>query len=229
MWWLLVPVVAAAGKLIYNAVTDDVPPPSPRRRSVLEVNLERLEEELSSYSGKRIAIIGQPGAGKSSLLKSMTKGRVVPLPTIGNETDATSWAIDDGCDLISHYKDYVFVDVPGYDTAAHPAEVFISSFPFHEIDVFLFVFCGKLHGADQELFSSSAALGKPILVARSHLDSLEDGDVVKLENDIRKKLQKYKFYNPLKGKDDFFDIVFFSNRTKDGVPDIFKKVTSFIV
>ena len=129
MWWLAIPVIGLVGKAIYDAVTDEDEAPSPRRKTTLELNLERLEEQLRSHSGYKIAILGQPGAGKSSLLKKMTNGKVKPLPVIGAQTDATDWSSDTACNLLSVYERYVFADVPGYDTSSHPLYVFSSSFP----------------------------------------------------------------------------------------------------
>ena len=74
MWWLAIPVIGLVGKAIYHAVTDEDEAPSPRRKTTLELNLERLEEQLKSHSGYKIAILGQPGAGKSSLLKKVEWG-----------------------------------------------------------------------------------------------------------------------------------------------------------
>lgn len=56
MWWLALPILGVIGKAVYDAVTDD-DTPSPRRKTNLELNLERLKEELRSHSGHKIAII----------------------------------------------------------------------------------------------------------------------------------------------------------------------------
>lgn len=104
MWWLAIPVIGLVGKVIYDAVTDEYEAPSPRRKTTLELNLERLEKQLRSHSGYKIAILGQPGAGKSSLLKKMTNGKVKPLPVIGTQTDATDWSSDTACNLLSVYE-----------------------------------------------------------------------------------------------------------------------------
>ena len=71
MLWLI-PVIGLVGKVIYDVVTDEphetVKPP-PQRKTILELNFLRLENLLRKQSGHKIAILGQPGAGKSSLLK----------------------------------------------------------------------------------------------------------------------------------------------------------------
>jgi GTPase Era involved in 16S rRNA processing len=210
MWWLLIPPGIWIGKKIYDAVTED-DTPAPRRKSTLEQNIERLKNQLHSHSGRKIAIIGQPGAGKSSLLKKMTNGKVVPLPVIGTQTDATSWADDSECNLLSHYEHHVFVDVPGYDTSSHPVHVFSTSFPFDEFDAFIFVIHGKLHSSDENIFRLMMQSKKPLCVARSFSDSLEANEKIPVENDIRVRLSLHKSH----------PIFLFSNRTGEGIEAVF--------
>jgi hypothetical protein len=88
MWWLAIPAVGLIGKLVIDVLAEPTKA-SPRIRTTLEKNLSRLRATLREAGSHRIAILGQPGAGKSSLLKKMTGGKVTPAPVIGVETDAT--------------------------------------------------------------------------------------------------------------------------------------------
>jgi predicted GTPase len=214
MWWLAIPVIGLVGKAIYDAVVDESEPPSPRRKTTLEINLERLEGQLRSHSGCKIAILGQPGSGKSSLLKKITKGKVRPLPIIGVQTDATNWASDLGCSLLSVYENYVFADVPGYDTVLHPLQVFSSCFPFKYFDAFVFVTQGKLHASDEEMYRQIVKAGKKVIVARSFSEGLQSENIGSVENDIRTRLSIAKSVS----------IIFFSNKTGDGIETVFDSI-----
>jgi predicted GTPase len=214
MWWLVIPAVGLLGKAIYKAVTDEDDAPKPREKTTLELNFQRLKEQLKSRSGYKVAILGQPGAGKSSLLKKMTNEKVRPLPVIGVQTDATDWSRDSNCNLLSTYENYVFADVPGYDTTSHPLDLFSSFFPFEHFDAYIFVIHGKLHSSDETIFRLVARSGKSISVAKSFAESLERENFEIVERDIRARLLLPKSTA----------VRFFSNRTGDGVESVFNSI-----
>jgi predicted GTPase len=210
MWWLVIPVIGVVGKAIYDAAASSDKPAS-QNKTLLELNLSRLKRELGSCSGQKIAILGQPGAGKSSLLKRMTNNKAVPEPVIGTQTDATCWAKNLLCPLLSSFESYIFSDVPGYDTVSHPAPVFSELFPFANFDAFIFVCNGKLYSADEEIFRLAASSGKPICIARSFSDGLDSDEKSFVQNDINSRFR-------ISG--DRIPIIFFSNRSGDGIYEI---------
>ena len=144
----------------------------------------------------------------------MTNGQVKPLPVIGTQTDATDWSKDQSCNLLSFYEDYVFSDVPGYDTISHPISAFSSRFPFNFFDVFIFVVHGKLHASDEEIFHLIKKSGRKVLIAKSFSESLDSDDIGLIENDIRIRL----------ALSCEVPILYFSNRTGDGVESIYNKI-----
>lgn len=207
-------VVAAAGAIFLNPKSPE--PVRRRKKSILELNINRLAKELRGKSGPKIAILGQPGAGKSSLLKNMTGNKVVPVPAIGTQTDATNWAIDADCNLLSRYKKYVFADVPGYDTASHPASIFLASFPFELFDTLILVIHGKLHSADERIFRKIYKSGKRFHITKSFSDNNDTTQRIAINNDIVTRLSLPTSH----------PVLFFSNRTGEGIKSIFDMIST---
>lgn len=214
MWWFAAIPVLWVGKKVYDYVSEDDAPPTTQAKSksktVLEKNLSRLKKELRNHSGKKVAIIGQPGAGKSSLLIKMTGDKVVPRPVVGVETDATNWSEDKSCNLLSHFDGIVFADVPGYDTASHPEDVFSSNFPFESFDAFIFVVKEKFYSADVNVFRKIVGAEKEVCIARSCSDGLNDDERDLVIMDIQEKFKHEANER----------IIFFSNISKEGIKAI---------
>lgn len=91
-----------------------------------------------------IALIGQPGAGKSSLINKLIGRKVFE---VGIQTDTT---IDKQERLLGN--NLTIVDLPGYGTKMFPIESWLNQFHPEQYDLYLFVFEGKLHDADAVLF-----------------------------------------------------------------------------
>ncbi len=209
MWWLGAPLVALAGKAIYDATkrrraTRPVP-----CHTTLERNLKRLGKELAASQGRQFAVLGQPGAGKSTLLRRLTNDRITPLPVVGAHTDATDWASDTTCDLLGRFEDNVYVDVPGYDTVSHPASAFNLGFPFHAFDGILFVVNGKLRSADLDMFDRARFSNPSLCIARSFAESLSDQEIEEVRKDLR---------NGFNSGD--VPLLFFSNRANTGIEEV---------
>lgn len=217
MIWLAtfgVIIVATAGTIIFSAKS---PRPSRRRKkSILELNITRLTRELQAESGPKIAILGQPGAGKSSLLKNMTNNKVIPIPAIGTQTDATSWATSTDCNLLSRYNKYIFADVPGYDTASHPASIFASLFPFRLFDILILVIHGKLHSADERIFRKIHKSRKEFHITKSFSEHLAPAQRIAISNDTLSRLSLPTSH----------PVLFFSNRTGEGIKTVFDSISS---
>jgi GTP-binding protein EngB required for normal cell division len=205
MWFLLIPAAAGLiGKLIFDAAQKPEP-------TVLERNLERLERVLGREGGRRVAILGQPGAGKSSLLIKMSSNRVTPRPVVGVHTDATSWADDSSVALLSRWENFVVADVPGYDTASHPVGPFLRLFPFDEFHMFIFVIRGKLHEADERMMRCVQASRRPMLVVRSYAETIDRAERDRVLQDIQARLSIQST-----------SVLFASNRTGEGVEEVLR-------
>lgn len=181
----------------------------PAEPSVLERNLKRLAAELAVIPRQRkVAILGQPGAGKSALLDLLTDKSCEPRPSVGQRTDATSWAHDPEAVLIRTCSCAVFVDSPGYGTSAHPADVFFKFFPYRSFDRLVLVIKDKLHAADDRLLLGIARSGltERTMLVRSFADGLTSEEQAALAGELGGR-----FSGP---------IVFYSARDRSGLADV---------
>lgn len=186
----------------------------PTAHAILNQNFNRLEHYLNVSSQRSIAVIGQPGAGKSSLIRKITNGRCEPEPIIGQQTDATDWSTNPSVNLVHYSGKSIFIDTPGYGTAKHPLSSYLSHFPFNSIDYFLYIIKGKIHQTDEEMFQYLNELANQtsnIILIRSYSDDLTDEEKLQIKRDLFAKL-RYKSHN--------IPLVFLSNRTGDGISEI---------
>ena len=102
---------------------------------------EVLQEEQKG--SLRIALFGQPGSGKSSLINKLIGKNVA---NTGASTDVTVEA------NFYEHDQLLFVDLPGYGTSKFPPNQWMSEFTPEKFDLFLCVFSGKFHEADTRFF-----------------------------------------------------------------------------
>ncbi|MCR5559615.1 MAG: 50S ribosome-binding GTPase [Schwartzia sp.] len=125
-----------------------------------------IDEEM------RIALIGQPGAGKSSLINRIMGKKIFET---GVHTDTTVEADEAKLDKL-----YI-VDLPGYGTSRFPFDEWVEKFQPQNYDLYIFVFAGKLHDSDTRMFQSlkiwadkHAGHRQPLFIVRNFVDSLWD-------------------------------------------------------
>jgi small GTP-binding protein len=160
-----------------------------------------------------VALFGQPGAGKSSLINRITGQK---LAKEGAKTDATTEqkAYD--------WNGLHLVDLPGYGTTQFPQESYWKQFGIEDFDVFLCIFSGKFRDEDTRFFSELKARGKQCIFVRNKCDDLwEDGKTVReLEADIAEDLQKQ-----IRSRE---RVVFTSCRTGEGIADLSQAIASLL-
>ncbi|MGL4190966.1 MAG: GTPase [Sphaerotilus sulfidivorans] len=141
----------------------------------------RLEEAKAETV--KIALFGQPGAGKSSLINKIIGSRVAET---GVETDKT-------VDACYYEKNGLkFCDLPGYGTKNFPESTYFDRFDIPSFDLFLCVTSGKLHKADTDFFQELRRKNKVcIFVVNKHDDLWEEG-VSTQELEQRKIADIYK-------------------------------------
>lgn len=216
MLWLvtaLVPAVLVIGKAAYDLATGNDTPPR-RARSTLERNLERLARELSAAHGRRVAVLGQPGAGKSSMLRRLSGNEVVRLPAVGVHTDATDWSERGDVELLCRWRGFVFADVPGYDTARHPVHTMLDGLPFDSFDVFVLVLRGKVRDADRRLYARLQQSRRPVVVVRNVAENLDVTERATVQADLKCQL----------GCGFGGQITFASNRTGEGLAEVLQRI-----
>jgi energy-coupling factor transporter ATP-binding protein EcfA2 len=157
----------------------------------LETRLRRLSESLPVVSGRRVLLVGQPGAGKSTLADVLTRHGAVPRPHIGVETDATDWSGRADVPLWMTYGSHLVVDAPGGGTERHPVDVMVKGMPFSSFDAVLCVFRGKLHSADEVLLRhlhrpNVIRRGAALRIIRSCADGLRTGEREACIADLRR-------------------------------------------
>ena len=124
--------------------------------------LEEIHNSEANYT--RLAVVGQPGAGKSSLINNL----------LGQKVAATG----QGTDVTVKLTEYDFcvlkiVDLPGYGTERFQYEAWLKEFPLEQFDAFIYVFSGKFTEDDDKLFAYfQQHRDKQVLLVRNHCNSL---------------------------------------------------------
>ncbi|MDL2344228.1 GTPase domain-containing protein [Deinococcus sp. MIMF12] len=221
MWWLLALPVAGAIAAAVGALTAESPvSPEPKtKRSgptshpqsghferILTANLNRLRKELCSSPGRKVALLGQPGAGKSTTLDALTEERVQPRPRIGIGTDMTDWSRNPDVPLCSFFEDILFVDAPGHGTQRHSTEVYLRLFPLEQFEHVLLFIQGKLLESDERLLRYARSRGRRITIVRTHAGGLTDAERELLRADLSRRSGV-----PAEG------VLFLDNRTREGL------------
>lgn len=138
-----------------------------------------LLEQLRKEDGARvrIALFGQPGAGKSSLINALT-GQ--PLAKVGVHTNTTTECAE------YEWGQLILADLPGYGTERFPKESYFERFKIPSFDLFLCVTANKFTQADGELFRALRAAGKHCVFVCNQADRLWQEGMTReeLERDI---------------------------------------------
>ena len=206
MYWLI-PVGIIAGVTWLMSTEDEV---ESRVYSLLEKNFRKLKNKLEEEDKIKILIIGQPGAGKSSLLKYVTNNKCRPIPIIGQKTDATHWHDTEINNFFHLYFDKIFIDSPGYDTKNHPMESYIEYFPFSSFNKVVFVLHGKIHHSDKKILKKiiDEVKLKSIVIVHSFSEEIS----IEMRKEIKEDIEKVFNTN--------IPLIFVSSRTKEGINNV---------
>jgi small GTP-binding protein len=132
----------------------------------LREETERLRSELEKLDEVRVrvALFGQPGAGKSSLINAL----------IGREVAETGARTDTTTEAKRYHHDGVdYTDLPGFGTTRFPADTYWERFQLDEHDLLLCVKDGKFSLDDDKVFFSELfKRGKVCIFVHNKLDTL---------------------------------------------------------
>jgi small GTP-binding protein len=160
----------------------------------------------------KVALFGQPGAGKSSLINKIVGEKVAE---VGVETDKTV--------ELARYeaKGLEFADLPGYGTTNFPKDSYFQKFDMMQFDLFLCVTSGKFHDADTEFFQElKKKSGKVcIFVVNKHDELWEDDTPIE-------KLEKRKHEDIIKQVGQQVKVIFTSCRNNKGLDELNEEITN---
>ncbi len=131
-----------------------------------------------------VALFGQPGAGKSSLINCLVGENVAK---VGARNDITQE------ESSYQWSGLYLVDLPGYGTKMFPANTYFEKFDILKFDFFLCVFSGaRLKEDDIDFFKRLKELGKSCLFICNQADRLwqDDCTVDELKGHIVANVEK---------------------------------------
>jgi small GTP-binding protein len=144
---------------------------------------EQLKQKIDQLADKKkslidefeqtkvnVALIGEPGVGKSSLINAIVGKKVAETGATG-ETTRTAQAVHH-----DEVEGLIFWDLPGCGTPNHPRETFIEDqMLLTNYDVFVLVTEKRIRQGDEWLYRKlRTEAGKPIFVVRTHFDQVVD-------------------------------------------------------
>jgi small GTP-binding protein len=165
----------------------------------LDDNLKREIHDLAEKTQKildefehlkvNVALIGEPGVGKSCLINAIVGRKVAETGATGETTRSAQGVPHE------EVEGLVFWDLPGCGTPNHPRETYIEEQKLlSDFDVFILVTDKRIRQGDEWLYRKLCKeADKPFFVVRTHLDQvIDEMDEAEartlITDDIRKQL-----------------------------------------
>ncbi|HFV9231468.1 TPA: GTPase [Acinetobacter baumannii] len=128
----------------------------------------QAQVELWESTEVKIAITGQSGSGKSSLINAIAGSKVAPVGFVETTMEPKEYKTENGI---------ILVDLPGCGTANFPFETYIDDMQISSFDAIILVTANRFYEADIKLFNYVVNnLKKPIFLVRTKMDTaVHDG------------------------------------------------------
>lgn len=128
----------------------------------------KAQVDLWENTEVKIAVTGQSGSGKSSLINAIAGSKIAPVGFVETTMEPKEYKTDNGI---------ILVDLPGCGTANFPFESYVDDMKLSEFDAIILVTANRFYEADIKLFNYvTNSLKKPIFLVRTKMDdAVRDG------------------------------------------------------
>ena len=150
-----------SNKIINSALT--------KEESIEDViNNIKAQVDVWENTEVKIAITGQSGSGKSSLINAIAGSKIAPVGFVETTMEPKEYKTENGI---------ILVDLPGCGTANFPFESYVDDMKLSEFDAIVLVTANRFYEADIKLFNYvTHSLKKPIFLVRTKMDdAVRDG------------------------------------------------------
>lgn len=147
-----------------------------RAEQALQNCVEQIEKQ-----GFTVALVGEAGSGKSSLINRITGEYVAPIGATETTMDATTYAVPNSALRL--------VDLPGYGTQTWPTARFIDDVHLAKYNAVLLIYSARVKSDDILLFQALKDKNIPVVVVRNSIDIALEGEASRGDKNARSYTQ----------------------------------------
>lgn len=155
---------------LQDVINDKMFNNSSAKESSIEDVLNNIKAQVDLWENTevRIAVTGQSGSGKSSLINAIAGSKIAPVGFVETTMEPKEYKTENGI---------ILVDLPGCGTANFPFESYVDDMKLSEFDAIVLVTANRFYEADIKLFNYvTNELKKPIFLVRTKMDdAVRDG------------------------------------------------------
>jgi len=155
---------------LQDVINDKMFNNSSAKESSIEDVLNNIKAQVDLWENTevKIAVTGQSGSGKSSLINAIAGLKIAPVGFVETTMEPKEYKTENGI---------ILVDLPGCGTANFPFESYVDDMKLSEFDAIVLVTANRFYEADIKLFNYvTNELKKPIFLVRTKMDdAVRDG------------------------------------------------------